>query len=90
MSLLDPYSDIDTIDSSVNMAYNTTTTLNPPAASVVNLRIGSLNCRGLTKTAATSTRGHFIRYLRTRHIPPAISGQIQHLVSTLRAGLVLT
>ncbi|KAF1801536.1 hypothetical protein FB192DRAFT_1282197, partial [Mucor lusitanicus] len=27
--------------------------------------VGTLNCRGLTKTAASSTRQHFIRYLLT-------------------------
>jgi hypothetical protein len=32
------------------------------------LNIGSLNCRGLTKTASPSTRNQFIRYLRTRSL----------------------
>ncbi|KAI9337344.1 Endonuclease/exonuclease/phosphatase, partial [Pilaira anomala] len=45
--------------------------INPPDSSslpsrYLNLKVGSLNCRGLTKTAAPSTRSHFIRYLKDR------------------------
>ncbi|KAI8636270.1 hypothetical protein BD408DRAFT_438068 [Parasitella parasitica] len=65
MSLLDPYSNIETIDSSINTAYTSPTILNPSDTSFATLRVGTLNCRGLTKTAASSTRRHFIRYLRT-------------------------
>jgi len=66
MSLLHPYSNIETIDSSINTAYTTPTTLNPPDTSFATLRVSTHNCRDLTKTAASSTaRQHFIRYLRT-------------------------
>ncbi|KAL9536500.1 hypothetical protein MBANPS3_012607, partial [Mucor bainieri] len=61
MDTLDPYS----IDSSINTAYPPHTTLNPPDTSFATLRVGTLNCRGLTKTAASSVRQQFIRYLRT-------------------------
>ncbi|KAL7320714.1 hypothetical protein PS15m_000577 [Mucor circinelloides] len=66
MSSLDPYSNIKkTIDSLINTAYTTPKTLNPPDTSFATLRVGTLNCRGLAKTAASSTRQRFIRYLRT-------------------------
>ncbi|CEP20204.1 hypothetical protein [Parasitella parasitica] len=70
MSLLHPIiSNNDTIDSSQSTANFSHTSLNPPDSSFVKLNIGSLNCRGLTKTAAASTRSQFIlRYLRTRSL----------------------
>ncbi|CEP18550.1 hypothetical protein [Parasitella parasitica] len=68
MSSLDPYSDIETIDSSIDTAYISNITSNPLDTSFATLRVGTLNCRGLTKTAAISTRQHFIRYLRTRSL----------------------
>ncbi|KAG1271104.1 hypothetical protein G6F66_013654 [Rhizopus arrhizus] len=43
-----------------NSSYNTTTNSAP------RLTFGTLNCRGLVKTANTSVRNHFIRYLRSQ------------------------
>ncbi|EPB89721.1 hypothetical protein HMPREF1544_03384 [Mucor circinelloides 1006PhL] len=69
MSLLDPIiSNIEIIDSSYSTVNYSQTSLNPPDTSFVKLNIGSLNCRGPTKIAATSTRSQFIRYLRTRSL----------------------
>ncbi|KAL0144025.1 hypothetical protein V8B55DRAFT_1561380 [Mucor lusitanicus] len=61
MNSLDPYSHIVPTDSSFNMANNTTTTLSPPPGYLfATLRVGTLNCRGLNKTTASSTPQHFI------------------------------
>ncbi|KAL7333917.1 hypothetical protein PS15p_202760 [Mucor circinelloides] len=69
MSLLNPIiSNIDTIDSSYSTVNYFQTSLKPPDTSFVQLNTGSHNCRGLTKTAATSTRSQFIRYLRARSL----------------------
>ncbi|CAO0801990.1 unnamed protein product [Mucor circinelloides] len=70
MSLLDPIiSNIETIDSSYSTVnYSQTSLTPPPDTSFVKLNIGSLNCRGLNKTAATSIRSQFIRYLRIRSL----------------------
>ncbi|CEP20019.1 hypothetical protein [Parasitella parasitica] len=68
MNSLNHISNIDAISSSTNWAYFSNTTSNPRDTSFIKLNIGSLNCRGLSKTSATSTRDHFIRYLRTRSL----------------------
>ncbi|CEP15776.1 hypothetical protein [Parasitella parasitica] len=68
MNSLNHITNIDAISSSTNSAYFSNTTSNPPDTSFIKLNIGSLNCRGLSKTSATSTRDHFIRYLRTRSL----------------------
>ncbi|KAG2191214.1 hypothetical protein INT47_005962 [Mucor saturninus] len=39
-----------------------------PVTSFSSLAVGSLNCRGLAKTADISVRNSFIRYLRTRSL----------------------
>lgn len=49
------------------LATITNTNSDTPATSLFySLNIGSLNCRGLTKTADPSIRSNFIRYLRSR------------------------
>lgn len=47
---------------------STTSPVSSPSSRYSTLNIGSLNCRGLTKTASTSTRDQFIRYLRYRSL----------------------
>lgn len=60
---LDINNDNDPIVSPVSLF---TDSLLPASSSSTALLIGTLNCRGLTKTAFPSTRKQFIQYLCTR------------------------
>ncbi|KAG2192693.1 hypothetical protein INT47_013195 [Mucor saturninus] len=52
---------------SVPESFSTPTTCSPPPSKGPNiLKIGTLNCRGLRKTAEPATSNQFIRYLRTQ------------------------
>lgn len=37
-------------------------------SSILSLKMATLNCRGLRKTADSSTRNHFFRYIRTHSL----------------------
>lgn len=65
------------------MASNITDS-NPPDTSSFTfspLNIGSLNCRGLAKTADTSVRNYFIRYLKHRPLD-LLALQVTHASTT--------